>query len=145
MVTGFSVERLDDEAHLQKISEDWCRLVTESDVDSLFVTWEWLSTWWRHFGSDGQLYTLCVRDADRNLIGLAPLRIVRRRFAGGAGLRVLEWLGSGSPVWSDALDLVSRRGSERDVAKAVGTYLLQQRSEWDAAVEVREGALGQLS
>lgn len=132
-MTALSVDRLTEEADLRAFSEEWRRLVTESDVDSLFVTWEWLSTWWRHFGSDAQLYVLCVRDADRALIGLAPLRIVRRGLVGGAGLRVLEWLGSGSPVWSDALDLVSRRGRERDVQEAVGRYLLQRRNEWDAA------------
>ncbi|MFZ5862720.1 MAG: GNAT family N-acetyltransferase [Nitrospirota bacterium] len=141
-MTGLSVECVGEEADFRNLSDEWRRVVAESDADSLFVTWEWLSTWQRHFGSDGRLFVLCARDADGALIGFAPLRIVRHRSAGGAGLRVLEWLGSGSPVWSDALDVVSRRGREGEVHDAVGTELLRRRNEWDAArlTDVSDGS-----
>ena len=127
------VDRVTDEDTFGKLALEWDSLLAESGQDWLFLTWEWLFTWWRYFGSKGQLYLLCVRDSEKRLIGLAPLRIVRRGRTGGGGLRVLEWLGSGSPVWSDALDLIARRESEQAVREAIGNHLLARRDEWDAA------------
>ena len=39
-----------------------------------FRSWEWLESWWRAYGagSGKELYTLVVRDSQRQVMGLAP-------------------------------------------------------------------------
>jgi CelD/BcsL family acetyltransferase involved in cellulose biosynthesis len=39
---------------------------------TIFSTWEWLSTWWKHFGADKRLLLLLAKDNDR-IVGIAPL------------------------------------------------------------------------
>lgn len=127
------VELVRSTGELGDLSDEWRKLLAESPQDNLFLTWEWLSTWWRYFGPGSQLFLLCVRDPDTGLIGLAPFRITHHRPPYGVPLRVIEFLGSGTPAWSDDLEVISARGREQEVLEAVGAYLLQQRDQWDVA------------
>ena len=43
---GWSVEALDDRA-LDELRGEWEELLAASPSASVFLTWEWLSTWWR--------------------------------------------------------------------------------------------------
>ena len=47
------LERLEPLASLDGLQEDWTRLAERSG--NIFATWEFASTWWRHFGDDGRL------------------------------------------------------------------------------------------
>ena len=37
----------------------------------MFLTWEWLFTWWRHYGEGKQLRVILIKDHDQ-IIGIAP-------------------------------------------------------------------------
>ncbi len=43
----------------------------EISEPNVFLSWEWASTWWRHFGH-GEPHILCLEDGHR-LLGVAPL------------------------------------------------------------------------
>jgi CelD/BcsL family acetyltransferase involved in cellulose biosynthesis len=107
-MSTLQVRILKTEAELLALREEWDDLLCESSADCLFLTWEWLTTWWRHLSSEQTLHTLEVRDNNR-LVGLAPLRVAHGR---------LEFLGTGT-VGSDYLDIISRRGREAEVADAI--------------------------
>ena len=87
---------------------------------------EWNSTWWRHYGQQGQLYVLAVVDADGELLGVAPWYIENVRARG----RVLRFLGSGE-VCSDYQTILSRPGQEETDAKAVADYLCNEDPDAD--------------
>ena len=72
-------------ADLEPFRQEWTELATRSR--SVFKTWEWLSTWWDHFGQDRHLMVVAVRSQDR-LVGILPLYRWRSR-----PLRVLRFLG----------------------------------------------------
>jgi CelD/BcsL family acetyltransferase involved in cellulose biosynthesis len=44
----------------------------ERSEHSVFSTWEWLSTWWKHFGKNKQLLIL-VAEENNKIVGIAPL------------------------------------------------------------------------
>jgi len=55
----------------------WATLLARSDSDKLFMSWEWLNTWWKIFKDEK---TMCLRmfvaiDENDNLVGIAPLYI----------------------------------------------------------------------
>src|SRR4051794_24198324 len=58
-------------------TEEWDSLLHSSVSDVVFLTWQWQSTWWKHFGScEGcSLHLLILRDERGALVGLAPLFI----------------------------------------------------------------------
>lgn len=107
---------VDDPARFAAIRGEWTELLQNSDSDNLFLTWEWLHTWWRHLGAGRKLTILMLRSG-RKLIALAPL-VERPRQLWSLHLwPSLEFLGSGD-VGSDYLDVIVRRGAEHDARTA---------------------------
>ena len=107
--------------------------------DSLFVEWQrlagdtvfhsprWLLPWWNHYQRPGdRLNVITVRDADGWLIGLAPFYL-RTSWRSG---RQLHFLGSGE-VCSDYLTLLTKRGEESLVVRALAQHLCDQSNEID--------------
>jgi CelD/BcsL family acetyltransferase involved in cellulose biosynthesis len=121
------VERVCSEEGLFESKRDWERLSAQSSVQNPFLSWEWMAAWWRHLGR-GKLHLLFVRSGGE-LIGLAPLYQKEIRL-GGFSFRALSFLGD-EAVGSDHLDLLSRSGSEEEVADAIAQAWLQEGRAWD--------------
>lgn len=106
-----TLDRINDDAGFQGLRKEWSELASASDSASIFLTWEWLYTWWRHLGAHLRPEIWTVR-ANGRLVGIAPfvskgweprrLRFCRSSAFLGAPLR------SGN-VGSDYLDVIVRR------------------------------------
>ena len=73
---------------LEELRDDWSRLAHDSK--NLFATWEWISTWWRHFGRNGDRIIVSCRSHDGRLAAILPLYRVSTH-----GLRIIRFLGHG--------------------------------------------------
>lgn len=114
-----------DEAGFAALQGEWNRLLQSSRSDTIFLTWEWQSTWWHHVGAArGPLYLLAIRQ-DGRLVGLCPLyRTVED------GLRCLQVVGCIEV--SDYLDLIVEQGREEAVYAAFLDWLASpQAPDWD--------------
>lgn len=109
---------------------EWESLLTASG-SSIFSTLEWLSAWWRSYGSAKQLLLLLFFASDEELVGVAPLYLDTRRVAFGRNLKVLHLVGDGSED-SDNLDFLIRPGYERVCTERFLSWL--QTCEWDLCV-----------
>jgi CelD/BcsL family acetyltransferase involved in cellulose biosynthesis len=58
-------------SELIALKDEW-KNALERCEHSVFSTWEWLSTWWKHFGGNKRLLVLIVEERDR-IVGIAPL------------------------------------------------------------------------
>lgn len=129
-IKAYRVERVSDEAQLLVLKEDWTALLREAHDPSIFLTWEWITTWWKHWGSDKQLWVLTIRDRWNRLVGIAPWMLSPQ---GGvfARLRRLQFIGSGlvTPVH---MGIITRRSQEDIMCAALTSYLERHRREWDA-------------
>jgi len=119
-----SVETIADEERMLALRGEWTALLGRSDADGVFLTWEWLSTWWRHLGRGRRLHLVAVRER-RELIALAPLAATPGRRASLAPLSSLAFLGSGS-VGSDYLDVIVARGREAEALDGLAAGLDRQ-------------------
>jgi CelD/BcsL family acetyltransferase involved in cellulose biosynthesis len=120
-----TVEKIADLKGSEGLREEWNDLLQTSTADCLFLTWEWLFTWWRHLGGDRELFIVTVRSG-RELLAIAPLARRAHRLAGVIPVRSLEFLGTGS-VGSDYLDVIARRGRESEAVRALGEYLAGEK------------------
>lgn len=121
------VEMIRDSSSFKDLREEWNSLLEVSASRCLFLTWEWLFTWWKHLSGDRALSILAVRSGpDRKLVALAPFAINTRRFVGALPVRTVEFLGTGT-VSSDHLDLIIRPGSEDEAIRALAGYLVERR------------------
>jgi CelD/BcsL family acetyltransferase involved in cellulose biosynthesis len=112
------VTRIRTADELAAMRPDWNALLRDSRADSVFLTWEWLSSWWAHLGT-GELNIVVVRAGDE-VVGIAPL--VRTR-AALPWLSRLEFLGTGC-AGSDYLDVIVRHGREEECLDAIASALL---------------------
>lgn len=115
------VEKIEDTIGFDKLRAEWNELVEASASPCLFLTWEWLFTWWKHLGEDRRLHLVTVR-ADRELIAIAPLALRPPRFTRLVPFQALEFLGSGI-IGSDYLDFIIRQGKEEEACHALTDYL----------------------
>ena len=51
-----SIERIDDEERFAGLAGEWDALLADTDADNVFLTWEWLHTWWRHLAGRRRLF-----------------------------------------------------------------------------------------
>jgi CelD/BcsL family acetyltransferase involved in cellulose biosynthesis len=96
-----------------RLREPWRELADASETASPFQTWEWHSTWWKHFRRSKRPYIVQVYEGE-DLVGLMPLAQKL------APWRVLRTIGSGS---SDYLHPLVRAGREREVAETLFEHL----------------------
>ncbi|MBI5030534.1 MAG: GNAT family N-acetyltransferase [Chloroflexi bacterium] len=101
-----------DVSALEKLKAEWNELLQRSVIDTLFITHEWQTTWWRNLGN-GELRIITLREDDGKLIGLAPLFAEQ----GSDGLIYLSLVGCVDV--SDYLDLLVAQGCEERVYAAL--------------------------
>jgi CelD/BcsL family acetyltransferase involved in cellulose biosynthesis len=113
MAEALRVERITDEPAFAALASEWNDVLARSEADTVFLTWEWLDSWWRILGRGLRLNVLAVREG-RRLVGLAPLTA---RAWEPRRLRLyphLMFLGAplvAGNVGSDYLDLIVDRDS----------------------------------
>lgn len=100
------VEVVTQADEFEAMRDDWHQLEEASDNFSVFMSWEWMYTWWEVFGRGKQLHIITVRDHNDKLVGLVPVMRVRKL----AGLRrseELAFIGTGARAKSDYLGFMA--------------------------------------
>src|SRR5258705_9982475 len=117
------VETIQTTEQFLSMREEWNALLQCSASGCVFLTHEWLSSWWRHLGEGRQLSILTARE-NGELIGILPV-IERGTQVALMMPRVLEFLGSGL-IGSDYLDAIAKNGRESEVITAFAEHLTRQ-------------------
>lgn len=113
----------------ESLRDEWNALLETSQAYTIFLSWEWLFTWWKIFGTPNKLFLLTVRE-DSELVGIAPLYLETAKFAYSFSYRQLGFLGS-HHVGSDYLDFIISPHNTATVTRAILDYLEQNRKQWD--------------
>ncbi len=124
-----SIKKISTQNEFSKLKREWTALLKKSRADTLFLTWEWLYTWWECFQENRQLFILAVYDEDVKLVGIAPLCISKKRLVGIPVLKYIKFLGT-LPISSDHLDFIIYKGMEKEILAAFVEFLFQE-SRWD--------------
>jgi CelD/BcsL family acetyltransferase involved in cellulose biosynthesis len=103
-----------------RLRAEWNALLEASDSNCVFLTHEWLSTWWKHLAEGRRLHIMTARK-DGDLVGVLPLAERAPQLARMMP-RILEFLGSGL-IGSDYLDAIVAKGSECEVMAAFADHL----------------------
>ncbi len=107
-------------AELEKYRAVWNQLLAEAP-SSIFMTPEWLGSWWRSFGADRQLCALAFMNPQRRILAIAPLYLqTTSQF--GISSTTLRLVGAGSGD-SDDLNFIVQPGYETAVAEAFAEWL----------------------
>src|SRR5207245_5272247 len=136
--SDFTIHIVDSAGEFAALRSEWSELLASSSSDCLFLTWEWLHTWWRHLGKERRLFIVTVRSASQ-LIAIAPFTS-DRAWIGPLSIPRLEFAGSGT-VGSDYLDIIIRRGCESEALQALAEFLADSATSMRLPRVTESGAL----
>ncbi|MDH4188389.1 MAG: hypothetical protein OEV08_15475, partial [Nitrospira sp.] len=71
---GIDIRVVDNVETFESLSGAWDRLLEVAEDVSVFVSWEWLFHWWKHYGKRHELRILTSWEHGR-LTGILPLYI----------------------------------------------------------------------
>ena len=131
MTTPLTIRAVTSPEEFKGLAQEWEQLLRTVPGHSLFLTWEWLYCWTKHFLGDSRLRILLMLDDQERLVGLAPLYLRTTRAHGLIPFRELRFLGS-ETVCSSYLDVIANEKQKRAVLQGLYRYLFNEaRGEWD--------------
>lgn len=111
----------------QVLRDDWNRILkSDFQDDNVFLTWEWLSTWWKHFGEGRRSLILTIEDRDE-ILGMAPLMLSKYKLPGLGSVRKIEFIGS---PYSDYNNFIIPK-KKTDCIGLIVNYLMENVPDWD--------------
>ncbi|MDQ4123392.1 MAG: GNAT family N-acetyltransferase [Acidobacteriota bacterium] len=119
-----SIERAVGENILKSLREDWKQLFAATEC-SPFLSWEWLSTWYKWFGGDRDLFVLKAY-RENQLIGLMPLCLQEKRVLGLKLIR-LSFMGE-AQGGADYLDLIAKPEEKAEILSAILDFLKKENN-----------------
>lgn len=130
-----TIRRITTTEEFETLSVAWNDLLKKSEIRSVFLTWEWLYTWWEHFSARGELRLITVWREDK-LAAIAPLMLLRKR-KWGLNLKLLANIAYTS---TDISGFIVAQGDD-EAALKLCEAISQSRDEWQV-FEMAEASLG---
>ncbi|MFH0876169.1 MAG: GNAT family N-acetyltransferase [archaeon] len=121
------IQPIDSNEEFNSLSGRWEKLLDESTASNIFLTYDWLYTWYKHFGNDKKLFILTCYDNDE-LVGIAPLVISKVKLV--FKLRMLEFMG-GEEACSEYLDFIVKKGHEAKCIESFASYIHNEKKKYD--------------
>lgn len=118
---------------VSQLKPAWNDFLAQSCVATIFLTHEWLESWWVAYQQGRELFVLGLYAPDGVLMGVAPLyrtsrpEHTRTKFP----VRMLRFLGTGTGGTSTSLGFIMRPGYEVEGIRQFMDWLTKARSEWD--------------
>lgn len=113
------IDKITETEAFTSLREDWQGLFAVCE-GAPFLSWEWQSAWFQHFGGDRTPFILKVT-RDNELIGILPLCLQERKIL-GMRLRRLGFVGE-SQGGADYLDLIASREDRNEILAAIRGFL----------------------
>ncbi len=129
----FNLDCLTTGEQFRELEPEWNTLLQRTAVDSVFLTWEYLSTWWKHYGDHFRLRVLTARSGDDGrLVGIAPMMTGRGHKFPFSQFRYLTLLGGLGDSLAEFQDFIIEPGWEARLVPAFyGMMTEDLKSEWD--------------
>lgn len=109
----------------------WNSLLGKSGTNEIFLTWEWMYSWWRCYKTENKrLFIIAGSDADGNLAGIAPFYITKERGRDFSSGRVVRFC-STVDTYPDHLDIIAEKEYESSFLDGMFKYLADIREDWD--------------
>jgi len=123
-------EEITNVENLRQLGAVWNPLLSQSSSDNIFLTWEWVSNWWRVYGHDKELRVLVLKDKNEDIVAIAPLYVRRKKIFKSFSINEVRFLGTGEDVSPDYLDLIIMKDREEEAINAFIKYI-SGKDGWD--------------
>jgi CelD/BcsL family acetyltransferase involved in cellulose biosynthesis len=117
------IEEIGDTVRLRSLADKWNNILSQSESDNIFLTWEWVINWWQVYGAGKKLRVLVLRDQDEAIVAIAPFYVRAKKILGGLSINEIRFLGTGEDVSPDYLDLIIKKVFEIEAINGFIKYL----------------------
>jgi len=120
------------------LKKQWNELYIESAEATIFLSWDWMYTWWEVFNKSfsSQLFILGVYENGK-LFGLAPFHIMESSSKSFIQGKTIMFLGFGEKrkdvIVSQYLDFLVKPDKKKEMVNLVSSFLLESKDRWDFA------------
>lgn len=119
------IEKIETVERLFDFRSEWERLLEESKLNNIFLTFEWMSLWCKYLCKKSKPLILVFKEDGRNL-GIAPLMVSRfKRFH--LPIRKIEFLSSDD---ADRLDFIIPE-KKKEIIEKLFNFFLKRYTGWD--------------
>ena len=126
------VELLRDWEQTAQLAAVWDVLVEASPARSIFMTWDYVTTWWRTCRDREELHVLVARDSAGEICGIAPMMIGTGDTVARRAVRQLSLIGTVRHPTSQLMDVIVRADYRVEVGRAFARYIVHDLgSAWD--------------
>ena len=104
------------------------------------MSWEWQYNWWHLYGKSlgGTLRILVAEDSNGEIVGIAPLYLLRVKYKKIFWSNCLVPIGStwrtGRAIVSEYLDFIIKRGTDEELIRTQLMNYLESNIDWDEFV-----------
>jgi hypothetical protein len=115
----------------EKSKAVWNELASRMPLPSIFCTWEWIYTWWEHFGANYEPLILFVYK-NSELTGILPLASYKTLFDREEYIigRILTYCGN-RELYPDHLDVITGQEDAEQCIDALCSFLSSSYRDWD--------------
>jgi CelD/BcsL family acetyltransferase involved in cellulose biosynthesis len=110
----------------------WEALVSQMQVGTPFVRYDWCRSWWRHFGKGKSLAIAVLRQPDGEVVAIAPCVLTPGTPGVRRIMKHLTWMGGMGDVLVERMDFLVPNGREDELMAALLDFLPRLQGEWDA-------------
>jgi CelD/BcsL family acetyltransferase involved in cellulose biosynthesis len=128
---------------LEEIQDHWNELLSEAVFPNIFLTWQWINSWWKFFGKDQQLY-IAVFEVKSSLIAILPFQICSISYFPGIKFRKACLIGDGRIVSPDYLGPIIREGSTEyipDIINVIRGVLSETRIVQFSSINIKDQSI----
>ena len=115
---------------LEGYASEWNELLAQSQANSIYLTWEWLSSWLETVHPDANLLTVAIRNNDGDLVAVAPFYCTTIRFLGFVSYKCLRAIGD-CLSGSEYPDIIVRDDCKGEALALIMKTLLDCSRSWD--------------
>jgi len=133
-----TVKRVSDPTTFEKLEASWDDVLENSPANGLFLSWQWLYSWWEIWASGGDLELyLLLAYREEALVGIAPLYLERVPLPGGIRVRRLQFIGNAwwrrGTVRTEHLEFIAHGKYQEQICTAFVAYMASTKC-WDELV-----------
>lgn len=119
-----------DWPELWELSAEWNELLRDSRADNIFLTWEWIRTWYEIIGHNYAPFVITLRDDRARLCAIAPLYVQTHALCGLLRCRALRVMAD-FPTSAEYPDWIVRHDCEDRAVHDIYKVLEGHHREWD--------------
>jgi CelD/BcsL family acetyltransferase involved in cellulose biosynthesis len=123
------IKCLVEQSDFLSLRDDWEQLADRCSDLSVFQTYVWQLTWWKHYGSGSPYLLLAYRDSE--LVAILPLYRTAERVPLTRPMKRIRLIGVGGNTSADYLGQIANSEHANEAATALVSYLFEHKADWD--------------